>query len=159
MGLSTSIYLGPYIQVTHRDTTREVEVFGCMSPDCPEYAKRESGYRPAGRFCSGCASPMGKSTKVVPWRQWSGELFGDNEDLTEIPDNDQDKTVFLICNTSKGTPRDFHPDEQDAHEDLSAVDKGQEIQWFENRFAKEIGLLKGAYDNVTVKWGLHVWMS
>ena len=102
---------------------------------------------------------MGKSTKVVPWRQWSYELFGEKEDLTEIDEDSRSKTVILICNTSKGTPRDFHPDEQDSHEDLSAVDKGQEIQWFETRFAKELVLLRGAYDNVTVKWGLHVWLS
>lgn len=153
MGLYLNTYLGPYVQADYRIAPVEVEVTGCLNGKCGEHAKATAWGKPAGKFCSACASPIGKFKRIENRRASIYDVLGESEELTQISYEDA-KNVCLGSNI-KG-PRDFHPKEE-CHIDLSGVDQAAEMRWFEDRFAGDIAKVRAAYDNVKILWGLHMF--
>lgn len=156
MGSRLHIYLGPYVQCSYRDESKEIDVWGCTNTSCPEYKKRER-WEPSpgrGKFCSSCASPIGKSKKVEKVHPTPYDVLGEREMLTPLGHDSTDKTVWLGANI-KG-PREFCPDDECVW-DLTTLDREVEMRWLSETFAEDITRLRTAYDNVTVKWGLRMY--
>lgn len=163
MGSYLTVYLGPYVECTYRNETQEVEVVGCTNSTCPEYAKRERGVARAGKYCPSCASPIGASKRLEPHRPSSYDVLGEREEIAPLGWDKDNKFLRFGSNigTSKvngnlGAPRSFYPKEE-GHADLTRINVEAETRWFEDRFTSSLERLRAAYDNVTVKWGLHMF--
>lgn len=154
MGLYLNVYLGPYVECTYREEAREVEVTGCTNGKCPEHAKASAWSKPSGKFCSACASAIGKFKRTEHRHRSTYDVLGEREELTPITFDDE-KTVCLGPNI-KG-PRNFHPEADGDIVDLTTVDREAEIRWFRERFAGDIEKLSAAYDNLQFRWGLHLY--
>jgi hypothetical protein len=151
MGSHLHIYLGPYVEGSYRDESKEVDVTGCTNSKCPEYAKRGGWARPSGKFCSTCASPIGTSKKIEKVHPSPYDVMGERDELTPMGHDSTYKSIWLGSNING--PRDFHP-KDDCVRDLTTLDREGEMRWLSDTFAEDITRLKTAYDNVTVKWGL-----
>jgi hypothetical protein len=155
MGSYLNIYIGPYVECAYRNETHEVDVHGCTNEKCPEFKKRERwASRGVVKFCGSCAGALGPSKKVEPYRPTPYDVMQNRDEIVPLGLEGKEATVRLGSNI-KG-PRDFHPD-RSCTLDLTALDREAEMRWFESRFADDLRLLRAAYDNVTVKWGLHVY--
>jgi hypothetical protein len=161
MSLRLHIHLGPYVECKYRPAKREVTVNGCTDPTCHSYKER-SQWSVASGFCSKCGGKKGPSKMLVDDRPEYIEVIK-GQTLTCIHDEDsreKDK-LFLIPNiTLPGEPKCLSiKSGEPGHVDLSGAtwDIHSDMTWFEEAFAKEIALLKTAFDDVQVKWGLHQW--
>lgn len=153
MGAHKHVYLGAYVECTFKKATRVIQVYGCSNGNCPRHPKKE---QPAadGKFCTTCAKPNAKVPVIVPDRPSSYDVVGDA--LFDIYSSDPD-VVYLGPNQPRpGAPEHYGFESGDeVHVDFTEMKPIAERKWFEQAFAKELELLRGAYATVTVKWGLH----
>ena len=159
MGISQSVFLGPYVECDYRDEVRDEKVFGCTKPNCEEYAKRARLYgpKPTKKFCSSCGSPTGETLKPTKYRPTHYDVLEQYEDnLTPL--GDKGEGFYLGPNLIEGpTRRVFLRDEH--HENLATMNPSAEIVWFCEEYAEELVALREAYNNVVVRWGVHVHYS
>lgn len=152
MGMHSHIHLGPYVRCTFRKEMRDVSFETCPNAVCPRHGKtpREE------KFCAQCGTQIGKITIRQPHRPSVYETLGNDDVLLDLNGNEESKKyLYLAANTTKG-PRDFlQPNDEILHIDLTNTDRAAEMKWFEDRYAETIRLLREAYDDVTICWGLH----
>jgi hypothetical protein len=169
MGISTYIYLGPYIECEYRVTKREVQVRTCTNTKCENHKNRMKNKTqdigPARdtspKFCASCGGAIGPCPLVVEERQEPYEVVGEDVFMDLNSQTRESTRVYLAANlNSKHTPRDFSMrDEDEEHFDLRTMSTEAEMTWLASKYAKEIKKLKTAFDNVEVKWGFHRYYS
>lgn len=152
MGVHLHTFLGPYVQCKYRKTKTQVTIQACMSPDCSRCGKESSV-----KFCPDCGGAI-KPCKMERTSNGSSSYDVVGDDLTDVNGESGGDDLYLAPNLSKGLGRDFFPDE-DTHIDLSTLDPAKEIEWFKKKYTKQIEKLRGSFDNVEVKWGLHLYYN
>jgi len=148
MGSHRYLYLGPYVECTYRKETREVVITSCTNTKCAEHTQQRSR---GEKFCAKCGSPIGPTKKQEPYFASIYDVFGDREQLASLGYDPTRRHLWLGSNI-RGT-RNFHP-EDECQIDMAKIDQAGEMSWFKDEFAEDLKLLRGAYDNVTIKWGL-----
>lgn len=154
------VYLGPYVECTYREATKEVDVCGCTSPTCSQYANRSQWSRLSAqvKFCSCCGSTIGLSKKTIPDKPSRFDVVQD--ELRSLNEYEVTEQVLLAPNIiNSGLPRPFNLEdvESSVHLDMATLTtSAQEIVWFHDRYADALKKLRAAYATVEVKWGLHV---
>lgn len=156
MGLSTTLYIGPYVIVDNKERFDTVTIRSCPSSTCTRDKQHSSWEAFKAAYCSQCGTEFGPTEVTMGFRRDSYEVLGETERLTAAHDSEEGDVLYLICNEGRAVPRDFHY-EVGTHEDLGSVNAHAEVVWFENRYAKELELLRAAYGHVTVLWGVHYY--
>lgn len=157
MGTSRNVYLGPYVECKQRPATKQEDRQGCSNERCANHArKNEFGSEMArgAKFCATCGTAFAKVSVTVKVYADPYDVVGDELSAHETDGG----VIILVDNGGRKPPRVLHLDFDHA-EDLSRVDPGSEVRWFERAYALEIAKLRDAFDGVTVKWGVHLWTS
>ncbi len=146
-------YVGPYVQCTYRKEQAEVEAFGCMNPQCAEY-QLEHGGGWVGKFCPACGKPQGATKKLIPYRSPPQSIVGDA--LQDVGSMDEEGDfLYLAPNLRHSLPPKGLARDGTLHLDLGVVHPTADMARFEETYVTELEALRGAYDNVQVKWGVH----
>lgn len=158
MGLYLSGHIGPYIQCTVRTERIEIEAKGCTNPTCAEFLRR-ARWGSAEGFCSKCGTKRGITPMLTDVRPDFREVI-QGESLTEARGDRSGDTLFLIPNTHRsGVTSRYIGQHETVHLDLSTVDMKAEVEAMKKAFEEEVALLEKAFDDVTIKWGFHLWYS
>ena len=80
-------------------------------------------------------------------------LQGD-ENITEFLCGDDKSDKVRLGSNIRGPRKFSHDSDGEFVEDLTHIDRAEEIRWFQETFPADIERLQRAYDDVTVKWGL-----
>jgi hypothetical protein len=156
--MKVKIYLGPYVRCVHRRSEKVVDVRSCTNERCDLHG-REASYRL--KFCSECGRPIGYVSKKVPDRLHPREVVGGrvSDDVFLVLGEDvlrKNEFYLGVSESDARAHRGFHFGDDDVHEDLSDVPRGEDVAWFERSYAEPLAKLRDAYD-VEVRWGLHVY--
>lgn len=147
MSISPHHYVGPIAIVEMPSHPRTV-----TRPECP------AGHRfplASPKFCPTCGAQIRDVQVATTDRDQTYDLIGDRA-LTNTS-TDDDGREFLIPNGPK-RPREFWIDsDEEQFSELSSLNPGVEIAWFELTFAAEIEKLRTAGAKVRVAWGIRTW--
>lgn len=157
MGISTNIYLGPYVECTVRATFINKEAKVCTNKNCANNNYNFSYKVKGGNFCPICGAKIDTISVKVSIQRSPYDIVGD--DLADI--TGASESIYLAPNKISGTPRRFSFDAgyDDHHEDLLMADSKAEIIWFEKEYAESLKLIRENYDNVKIKWGIHIYFT
>lgn len=161
MGVHAHLYLGPYVECTIPVRIEEVQVEGCPNTSCPKEKPKSYYHRVTTTFCATCGTKIEMLTIKTERRPSHYDVLPDDV-LTELNTSDSKKnTLYLAPNRIRGAAgRKFHLDaDLDHHVDMepSAFNRSAEIEWFTANYADVLEKLRGAYENVQVKWGFHYY--
>lgn len=165
MGLSTTIYLGPYLECRTRVEEAVEKVRSCPVDSCPRYGK----WAPTQDvFCSLCGDEIKpvevKTVSVLPHIE-EDVLFdhrmcrpsGSHFQKLREPPACKDYWVGNLRNSDLGR----HYSVDDGPVFVPGPQQYAELQHFRKFYEKEIALLKAEYGegNIDLKWGLLVYTS
>lgn len=161
MGLDYHLYMGPYVECWVREEKREVDVYGCTNPSCKEHAKRDRWPNSDKKFCAACAAPWGASKKTIDHVPSPYTVLGDDADsfVRLYSEGEGDEAVYLGSNRRGDRQHHYDTRSDSLHQDMADIDQMTEMAGFEQAFSAEIEKLKEAYDDVTVRWGVHLYCS
>lgn len=151
MGLSASVYLGPYVQCKQRPRTANTTLQTCGTVGCDQSERHLSS-----KFCPSCGGAVEKRTRTVEATLSHYEVVED--DLTDLS-YDSDQILYLGTN-HRPPKRQFHSDPRtdELHQILTPELIQEEMEWFHKTYAKQLEKLRAAYDDVQVHWGLHTYV-
>lgn len=167
MGLSKTIYLGPYLRCETRTEEAVTAVRGCPAPDCSDYNK----WAPTGfKFCPLCGAHIrpvrGKVVAVTPDPD-PVELFGEVGEVL-VPLHRRSNGAFTgpagahywVNNRRDCPPRRFDLSHGEHLVEIAAEEREAEMRAFAEFHEEAIAKLRAAYGaRPTLKWGLIVYTS
>ncbi len=163
MGVHTYIYLGPYVECTHRKMTRTVTMRACTKKECAAHPNK-LGKSITGNFCPVCGLQLGDVKFEVP--EFISPYDVVDDELAPLSSDDgegEGGRTFCLCPNDRreGDPADRRGRMTDNEEfalDLRTVDMKAEMDWLSKAFAPELVKLRENYAKVEVKWGLHQYV-
>lgn len=157
MGSYQQLYVGPYVTCKQRTVLRDEVIRTCLNPTCTLHRKRPHQRNAHGddRFCARCGHEVGSFTiqeksPISPY-----EVVDD--DLNHINPDEYNGGVLHLGANTRETPRDFTPEPDGTHLDITGIDIQAEIAWFEKMYAVDIEKLREVFDDVRVCWGVHAY--
>ena len=171
MGLSTTLYLGPYARCPVRPTNKTIKARACANPTCKK-SKPKTTFDNVAKgidFCGACGGPIGMIDVTVesflsPYDVLTSERLSpvQPEGSLHARQRNPEGVVYFVVNEGNGCPREFHldsPTHASLRDLIAAGTVGQEVLWFEERYAAELVALKQGYGAVEVLWGVHYYES
>jgi hypothetical protein len=160
MSVDTHINFGPYLVVTTKKQSVDVDVRSCPNKKCKEHQKELSG-----KFCATCGATIQNVTVSRVNDLSPEEVLEEYEDSLVVqnsmgsPLNGMKKNQeVLLSNTSSPFDKDrkFPDPDYGGVSDLENLDVQGEKAWFVKHHEKEIALLEAAYgkNNVQLKYGI-----
>lgn len=173
MGVSSSVYVGPYIRCKNPSGERTVYDRACANNDCLKFADKYA-IRHDQKFCTECGSEIHDdvpSTKKGPLVSIShvmdrmldlgrkGEVFYTPHRSSDYPGaNDND---VWVLNMDVGTVTHNIDPMYEEIVDLKNVDISSEIAALKKAIPQELAVLDECYgaDKVTIHWGVVSYVS
>lgn len=170
MGMSHTVYLGPYVECRTQDIEVDAKMRSCTRGSTCSQHEREVHDRQR-KFCPQCGSPIGEITYKTKEKNVKAHYL--REEIKEALANlGQGSTLFhgrsndgldtWISNYRAGTPegRDYSPNSEcvfEVNEDMIEGDLGH----FRNFYKETLAIFEEKYGkgNVAVKWGLIQYWS
>lgn len=153
MSVSKNIYLGPYIVCTVK--VKEVKIDKCGHPN-------------TGEFCSTCGIKQKDRYKTAEIEEPNLHKELEYEDSLSFTNNygtydeKQGEEILrdyvLVPNGTKGLNRTCRFDKVEVYQDLINFDMNSEIEWFQNKFKKELDRLKEIC-KIKICWGIRIYYS
>ena len=158
MGVYIHQHFGPFLKVKDEKVQVPFNYRGCSNVDCKNNKKETNS-----SFCPICGSSVSQQTKITTkskLRELNIDELTDGS-LTEVftpNERSFEGYSYYIPNEKRDAPREFSIYPRD-HDILITEDpdknKEKEIEWFNQKFKKEIDKVKELMSdhNVTITWG------
>lgn len=166
MGISSSVYLGPYLECKTHEVEVDATMRSCTKDTCSQYEKEV--YSKDKKFCPQCGSPIDKVTYKVKEKNVQQHYL--REEIDEDLHNIREDTLFSNRSRDEGIDtwiankgfcdRRCHLDDSCVTE-ITQDRIAEEISLFCTTFEKALTIFNDKYGkgNVAVKWGLVYYWS
>jgi hypothetical protein len=153
-----AVHVGPYLRCTYTLEPATRTMYTCPNRDCENHGtwlpQREA-------YCSLCGSPTGDypAKHMAPPESvlCLYEVIGE---VLRIMDFEHiEGTHVWVPNVGRNAPREMMFDPIHHYGIFPLGDEASEKAWFLGAFAEEIKLFLGAYDSVTLEWGILIEAS
>lgn len=155
MGMTKTIYIGPYIVIEHKTAYKEASKLGCLKDGCVLQASAERcSAHESVVFCQACGSKMGVFEYSVDEKAWLHDIIVDQFEESLYYAGDHDILVPNRDIDGRLSHHDKH-DEDGVHE----IKEDQELNWFFKEYKEEMDALEAACKSFEVRFGIVTYVS
>ena len=162
MSVDRHVYVGPFIEATHREARELVAARGCQNVVCSEHPK-DAEHSVRAPYCHACGGTIGEVKVWRHVREDVHDLVGETLRYGVTDGCMASPTFTLIPNVMRaGAPiREDHFGDytRNAVVPVTPDDVENECEWLTLAFHDEITKLRAVFDGVRVRWGICKWHS
>jgi len=158
MGVSYSVYLGPYIEAPNPVKLHPREFHSCPNRKCYDHKTEMSD-----KFCPRCGTEVAlitvqskkrTSSKFDVYKEFNDRLYSVHEEF--LPHDKQDFVIFKPNQGKFGNRFEAYDSSIIAFNESMILD---EVSRFKSHFSKDIDRIKEVFGDAVVRWGVVAYAS